>query len=214
MGEQARSAQKRVKILNVAAELFLARGYSGVSVDDVVERAGGSKTSIYGYFGGKDGLFAAVMERLCKEVVAPLGKQDFAGLPLRDAFVRLGNVFLAMLLAPRTIEVHRLAVAEAHRHPEAAHAFLASAPETAYAAAARLVAERQASGDLQPGEPRRLAAIFLNSLTGEAQLRMLLEPHVRYNSKASRNLIETAVDIFLDGLRSRSGRSPQKSERR
>lgn len=52
--------------------MFLAEGYSGVSVDGIIANIGGSKRTLYAYFGGKEGLFAAIIEQLCAENVSPL----------------------------------------------------------------------------------------------------------------------------------------------
>jgi hypothetical protein len=41
---------------------FLERGYDAVSLDDIVHHAGGSKASIYKYFGSKEGLFKAICD--------------------------------------------------------------------------------------------------------------------------------------------------------
>jgi AcrR family transcriptional regulator len=199
---ESRADQKREQILRAAADLLLERGYAGVSVDEVVARAGGSKTNVYTYFGGKDGLFAAVMQRFCDEIVGPLKAIDVRGLPLRDALIRIGTTFLGVLLERRALEVHRLAVAEAHRHPDAARAFFNAAPEETYVAIARLIAAQQAEGRLRAGDPRRLAAIFLDSLTGDVQLRALTGMATIDGDHRAR-LIETAADIFLEGAQAR-----------
>ncbi|EJD6088430.1 TetR/AcrR family transcriptional regulator [Acinetobacter baumannii] len=51
-----RGIERRLALLLSATELFLEKGYDAVSLDDIVNHAGGSKTSIYKYFGNKDGL--------------------------------------------------------------------------------------------------------------------------------------------------------------
>ena len=56
------SEAKREELLRVATELFLEQGYSCVSVNAIVKRAGGTKTNIYTYFGGKEGLFAPLLK--------------------------------------------------------------------------------------------------------------------------------------------------------
>jgi TetR/AcrR family transcriptional regulator, mexJK operon transcriptional repressor len=199
---ETRAEQKREQILLAAADLLLERGYAGVSVDDVVARAGGSKTNVYTYFGGKDGLFAAVMQRFCDEIVGPLQAIDVTALPLRAALIHIGTTFLGVLLTRRALEVHRLAVAEAHRHPDAARAFFNAAPEETYAAIARLIAAQQAEGRLRAGDPRRLATIFLGSLTGDAQLRALTGM-ATIDGEERAHLIETAADVFLEGAQAR-----------
>lgn len=197
---ESKADRKREEILSVAAECFIESGYAGVSIDEVVRCAGGSKTNVYTYFGGKDGLFAAVMQRFCEQIVEPLQTVDVEGVPVRTALIRLATRFLDVLLAPRTLEVHRLAVAEAHRHPQAARAFFNSAPEVSYATLAKYIAAQQAAGTLRVGDPRRLAGVFLDSLTGDAQLQALLGLQLA-SSKQRKVLIENATDIFLEGMR-------------
>ncbi|WP_228155553.1 TetR/AcrR family transcriptional regulator, partial [Acinetobacter baumannii] len=57
-----RGIERRLALLLSATELFLEKGYDAVSLDDIVNHAGGSKTSIYKYFGNKDGLFTAICD--------------------------------------------------------------------------------------------------------------------------------------------------------
>lgn len=40
----------------------MEKGYDAVSLDDIVNHAGGSKASIYKYFGNKEGLFTAICD--------------------------------------------------------------------------------------------------------------------------------------------------------
>lgn len=42
-----RGIERRLALLLSATELFLEKGYDAVSLDDIVNHAGGSKTSIY-----------------------------------------------------------------------------------------------------------------------------------------------------------------------
>ena len=57
-----RGLERRMALLLSANTLFLKHGYDAVSLDDIVQHAGGSKTSIYKYFGNKDGLFSAICD--------------------------------------------------------------------------------------------------------------------------------------------------------
>ncbi len=67
-----RGNERCEKVRVVAADLFLAHGYDGVSLDDIIAQSGGSKTNIYSHFGGKEGLFIGIIEGLCDEVHAAL----------------------------------------------------------------------------------------------------------------------------------------------
>jgi AcrR family transcriptional regulator len=51
-------------ILNVAAEVFAEKGYTGVSTNEIADLAGVSKRSMYYYVGDKDTLYLSVIKRL------------------------------------------------------------------------------------------------------------------------------------------------------
>jgi AcrR family transcriptional regulator len=53
----------RELILDAATEEFSARGLGGARVDAIAERAGTNKRMLYHYFGNKEGLYLAVLER-------------------------------------------------------------------------------------------------------------------------------------------------------
>jgi AcrR family transcriptional regulator len=52
----------RGAILAAAGEEFSHKGYAGARVDAIAMRAGVNKRMLYHYFGGKDGLYVAVLE--------------------------------------------------------------------------------------------------------------------------------------------------------
>jgi len=54
---------KRAAILDAADTLFGGRGFAGVSMRDVAQEAGLNKALLFYYFGGKDALFEAVLQR-------------------------------------------------------------------------------------------------------------------------------------------------------
>ena len=58
-----RSADKREEVLDIASENFLSKGFDGTSINVMAREAGISKESIYRYFGSKEDLFMAVVER-------------------------------------------------------------------------------------------------------------------------------------------------------
>jgi AcrR family transcriptional regulator len=53
----------RTEILDVATSEFADRGYAGARVDEIAARMRTTKRMIYYYFGGKEQLFIAVLER-------------------------------------------------------------------------------------------------------------------------------------------------------
>src|SRR4051794_3357079 len=58
----------RQEILDVATEEFARNGFSGARVDDMADRMRTTKRMIYYYFGGKQGLYAAVLEAAYRRI--------------------------------------------------------------------------------------------------------------------------------------------------
>jgi AcrR family transcriptional regulator len=55
--------ERRHQLIDVARALFAERGYDGTSIEEVAQRAGVSKPVVYEHFGGKEGLYAVVVDR-------------------------------------------------------------------------------------------------------------------------------------------------------
>ena len=60
------SAQRREQLIAIGRQLFAERGLDATSVEEVAARAKVSKPVVYEHFGGKEGLYAVVVDReLC-----------------------------------------------------------------------------------------------------------------------------------------------------
>ena len=55
--------ERREQLLDVGRQLFAERGFDGTSVEEIAARAGVSKPVVYAHFGGKEGLYAVVVDR-------------------------------------------------------------------------------------------------------------------------------------------------------
>ena len=62
---------RREQLLVVARILFAEKGFEGTSVEEIAARADVSKPVVYEHFGGKEGIYAVIVDR---EVQALLGK--------------------------------------------------------------------------------------------------------------------------------------------
>ncbi|PRY46648.1 TetR/AcrR family transcriptional regulator [Umezawaea tangerina] len=55
--------ERREQLLDVARALFAEKGYEVTSVEEIAHRAGVSKPVVYEHFGGKEGIYAVVVDR-------------------------------------------------------------------------------------------------------------------------------------------------------
>ncbi|MDQ6744650.1 MAG: TetR/AcrR family transcriptional regulator [Actinomycetota bacterium] len=65
-------AQREQEILDVAGHLFARDGYHSASMDEIAQQADVSKPMLYAYFGSKEGLYVAYIERTGGELLERL----------------------------------------------------------------------------------------------------------------------------------------------
>ncbi len=56
-------SERRQQLIEIAKSLFAERGYDGTSIEEIALRANVSKPVVYEHFGGKEGLYAVVVDR-------------------------------------------------------------------------------------------------------------------------------------------------------
>jgi AcrR family transcriptional regulator len=61
--------ERRKQLLTVARELFAEKGFDGASIEEIAHRAGVSKPVVYEHFGGKEGIYAVVVDRETQQLL-------------------------------------------------------------------------------------------------------------------------------------------------
>jgi TetR/AcrR family transcriptional regulator, mexJK operon transcriptional repressor len=200
--------QRQERIVRLAAPLFLKNGYDNVSIDDIIGVVGGSKATIYAWFGGKEGLFEAVVRRECQDVVLAIHTDAPGGL--EQQLTEIGRSFLAMVLSPPILEFHRLMVSMGRKFPETGRLFYQTGPDSAYRIVAEWIARQQRAGRIIEEEPYRLAVLFLDMLIGEHQLSWLTGmPRAARRDKVNET-VRIAVKVFLRGCATQAEPGPSK----
>jgi len=87
------ATQRREQLITIGRQLFAERGFDATSVEEVAVRAKVSKPVVYEHFGGKEGLYAVVVDR---EVRALLDRLT-AALTAGDPHELLEQAALALL---------------------------------------------------------------------------------------------------------------------
>lgn len=86
------AARTRAEILDVATAEFARAGYAGARVDEIAARTRTTKRMIYYYFGGKERLFTAVLERAYSVIRQAEQELDVEHLDPVAAIRRLAEV--------------------------------------------------------------------------------------------------------------------------
>ncbi|MBI5164651.1 MAG: TetR/AcrR family transcriptional regulator [Magnetospirillum sp.] len=168
-----RPSAKREAILDAAQACFLEQGYAATSMDAVASGATVSKATIYAHFASKDALFAAVICRRCDNSSYTTGWPDGSG-EAREALLAAGTVLMTLLLAPETMAMYRVVVAEAVRQPDLARAFWEEGPGRGKERLTALFAGLAERGVLRVADPWVAADQFAGMLRAEVFHRLLL----------------------------------------
>ncbi len=107
-----------LQILDAALEEFVARGFSAARVEDIAERVGVTKGTVYVYFDTKEALFEAMIDHISApfaEVVERL--QELTGSPKERLVELLRLVYDHLVEDRRARELLRFVVSEGSRFP-------------------------------------------------------------------------------------------------
>jgi AcrR family transcriptional regulator len=75
------AAQRHEQLIVIGRQLFAERGYDATSVEEVAARAKVSKPAVYEHFGGKEGLYAVVVDREVRGLLDRIAAALTAGHP-------------------------------------------------------------------------------------------------------------------------------------
>jgi AcrR family transcriptional regulator len=64
--------QRRAQLLDVSRRLFAEKGFDNTSIEEIAARAEVSKPVVYEHFGGKEGIYAVVVDREMQTLLAAL----------------------------------------------------------------------------------------------------------------------------------------------
>jgi AcrR family transcriptional regulator len=87
------ASARRAQLVDVGRRLFAQRGYEAASVEEIAENAGITKPVVYEHFGGKEGLYAVVVDREVEHIVARIVEAISEGSP-RERLERAALTFL------------------------------------------------------------------------------------------------------------------------
>ncbi|HYB99799.1 MAG TPA: TetR/AcrR family transcriptional regulator [Candidatus Limnocylindrales bacterium] len=92
-GPRLSSSARRAQLVDIGRKVFAQRGYEAASVEEIAERAKISKPIVYEHFGGKEGLYAVVVDREIEHIVTCIVDAISVGTPRE----RLEQAALAFL---------------------------------------------------------------------------------------------------------------------
>jgi TetR/AcrR family transcriptional repressor of mexJK operon len=193
---EARKADRRRAILEVAERSFRERGFADTSMSTIAAELGGSKTTLWTYFPSKDALFEAVIDSKIEAFQARLDEALIPTGGTAAALARFAYVFLRKIIDPRSVGLHRLILSESDRFPQIGEAFAVRGPDRVRMRLCRYMEEEMAAGRLRKGDPLTAARQFLGLCQSGCYLDRLWRP-ARPPITDPEADVAAAIDTFL-----------------
>lgn len=191
---ERKKERTRAQIYDAAMELFLARGYAAVTIEDICDAADVARGTFFLHFPTKDALLGEYGRQALAElaVLVDAGKQDGAAETLARALQFLAE------RSTRHADVVRLVVRETALSPTAVGETTAAGRDLTELFAI-IIRRGQRAGELRRGVDPLLAGAVLAS----AYLAIAGEWARRSDSPDLTALVRGAVDLILRGLERR-----------
>lgn len=188
---------KAEAIERAAFQLFEARGYGDVSMDEIAKVAGVSKATIYSHFPDKAQLFASLMRAKCAMnwVRTELESRPVDAESVQTNLTEVARAYTGALSekGPGT----RIVIAEGRRFPELAQVFYENGVLAARLALKNYLDRACAAGSLQIDDTDRAANQFFATLRDDTYLRILLGLPVENPEAEIKASVKAAIDLFL-----------------
>lgn len=191
-----RGETRRTQILDAATMVFLEHGYAGTTIDLVVACAGASKASIYSFFGGKEGLFGALIDERTERLLAGFPNAATESIDVPATLTDIARQYMGVVMSPAVIGLYRLILAEGPRFPDLVKRFYNAGQDRVTACVAEALGSWASLGLIRVDDPKRMATQFLDIVRGELHLRVLAGLSPENLTQAIECNIQHAVRTF------------------
>lgn len=183
----------RSAILNCALELFAARGYDAVGVQEIVESAGITKPTLYHYFGSKLGLLRAVVDSYNQQFIQAIQEAVDYKRDLPRTLETLTRAYFTFASEHPVYYRMQLALYFAPQHSEAYQVIASQNEQQHQLVEALFITATQDHGNMR-GRHRLYAATFIGMLN--TCIAMWLNGYIELDE----SLIHRATHQFQHGI--------------
>lgn len=199
-----RSAELEARLQNLletAARLFIEKGYTKVSLEMIAREAHVAVRTIYVKFGGKAGLFNAVLATGRERFFTNISDMVTDPRPVREILGDFGMRFLALVSAPVSLKLQRMVIAEALGSPELARTFFDSGPAQTRELLVRFFARPDIRAQLREDVHLEYLPVHLiNCIMGDTTALFLFEPAPAQSDEEIRQALEQRLEFFYQGV--------------
>ena len=193
-------SERRRSLLDAARDVFLERGFANATIDAVVERAGGSKATVYALFENKEGLSPPwwrrprrSCQRWCRAIRWTAGSRTICATSV--------SAIVEILIRPEQLALFRLVLGECGRVPEVGEIFFRTGPQVIFRKVADMLRSAAARGQIAISDAEGMAHFFIDALRGHVHMEVMLNPTRRPTQKEIERHVDFVVANFLRACR-------------
>lgn len=193
-----RRERTRTQLLDAAERLLSQHAPEEIRIEDVAAEAGVSAASVYVHFGTKDGLLAAVTERVLGVATEALRSAYAAQVSPLERFAGVGAAYLRLLLDHPAVTKYLSVTGErGPRTPvetEVVERFSELRREFEQS-----IRDAVESGAIRPVDPESMSYFLFGAWNGVAALALRRDALVLSPERVEASVIEAGL-VLLDGL--------------
>ena len=185
------------ELLDIAAEVFIAGGYSAASTNKMARLANASKTTFYSRFPTKKDLFLAVIERRMTAIFEQVARFS-ERVSIESTLREFGENVIRIALSPEQISLVRMVSMESGRYPELAKRFFENGPKRGEDSLAAYLSRQITLARLRDEDPLMMARNLMSLITGSPVRWFVLgfDPQP-LSERALKKHVADVVTLFL-----------------
>ena len=196
--ELCRLDRRKKAVVEAARALFIEQGFERTTLGEIVDRAGGSLSTVYKVFGNKDGLLEAVVFEkavsggdIVERSVAEKGSPA-------QILHRIAEGLHAYFLDPDVVALVRIVIGRSISDRDFARRFFERTATRTQSALMTVFSDWQAAGVAMDGEPKALAEIFLDLIVSDLHAEAISHGMGLRHSSAR---LRARTEFFLAGAK-------------
>src|ERR1700677_347435 len=192
----AKRNRRRDAIIDAARQGFFESGYTATSMSSIAARLGGSKGTLYNYFGNKEAMLEAMVRDFCMRWADGMVGVTLEGHSA-ESLTAFAEQYLTHLFSEQGGKLLRGLLAESHRNPQLGRIFYALGPVRVREGLVTYLEACQTERLISAPNCALAAEEFLALCRGSTYLELVLNSTSPFTATQIRAQAAQAVSTFM-----------------
>lgn len=191
---------RRQALLKAALDEFYEKGLTAARADDIAERAGLSKGTLYVYFKSKEDLFKALIENLTTPKLVILENIVSQTTSIETSLTRFSQLIPAIVRHSDMPKLMKILIGESQQFPEIVRLYRTNVLERVLGLLARMIESAQKRGEIRVEDPAIAARLLISPVFFSGVWQAVFAASDNEPLDVER-LITTHIRFFLNAIK-------------